>query len=123
MIEPLNDFVVILPEKEVEKKSKGGVWLPEREESKKLTGTVVAVGPGRVLNDGRVVVPDVAPGDVVIFAKYAGTEVEIDERAFIVIPENAILVVTQRVSRETPVAAVALEKPAPADCEPLNMER
>jgi len=87
-IRPLADRVVGIEEEEVKK---GGIIIPDTAKEKPQKGKVVAVGPGRKTEDGKVIPMDVKEGDVVIFSKYAGTEVEIDDKKYLIMREDEIL--------------------------------
>ncbi len=89
-IRPLADRVVVerIEEEEVKK---GGIIIPDTAKEKPQKGKVVAVGPGRKTEDGKVIPMDVKEGDVVIFSKYAGTEVEIDDKKYLIMREDEIL--------------------------------
>lgn len=89
-IKPLGDRVVVLPSPR-EESTKGGIVLPETAKEKPQEGKVVAVGPGRASESGQVVPPDVHAGDTVIYARYAGTEVQLDGEDYIILSEKDIL--------------------------------
>lgn len=89
-IKPLGDRVVVLPTPR-EETTKGGIVLPETAKEKPQEGKVVAVGPGRASESGKVVPPDVHAGDTVIYARYAGTEVQLDGKDYIILSEKDIL--------------------------------
>ena len=89
---PLGDRVII--EQEVaEAKTESGIVLPDTAQEKPQLGTIVAVGPGRVTDDGKTVPMSVKKGDVVIFAKYGGTELKDGGKDFLIIKESDILAV------------------------------
>lgn len=92
MMKPLGDRVVIKV-LEQEEKTKSGIFLPDTAKEKPQEGEVVAVGAGKVADNGTRIAPDVAVGDTVLFAKYAGTEVKIDGEAFLILSERDILAV------------------------------
>ena len=81
-IKPLGERVVIkpLPREEI---SKGGIVIPDTAKEKPQEGEIVAVGPGRLADDGKRVAMEVNVGDKVVYSKYAGTEFKLDEEAFI----------------------------------------
>ena len=83
-LDPLGDRVVIKPSKR-EEVSKGGIVLPDTAKEKPQEGEVVAVGPGRMNDEGQRMAMDVKVGDIVIYAKYAGTELRIDDEELIVV--------------------------------------
>ena len=76
-IKPMNDRVLVL-RVESEKKTAGGIFIPDTAKEKPQEGKVVAVGPGKVGDVGKRTPPDVKAGDRILFSKYAGTEIKID---------------------------------------------
>jgi chaperonin GroES len=95
-LKPLADRVVIKPKK-AEEKTKGGIYLPETATKEKpLLGHVMAVGVGKLAESGKRVAPEVKEGDEVIFSKYAGTEVKIDDEEFLIMREDDILAINQK---------------------------
>ena len=92
-LEPLFDRVVLKPIV-AEEKSKGGIILPGEAKEKPQQAEVVAVGPGGVV-DGKEVTMQVKAGDVVIYSKYSGTDVEIDDEKFVICKQNDILAVVK----------------------------
>jgi chaperonin GroES len=91
-IKPLGERVVVKV-LESEEKTKSGIVLPDTAKEKPQKGTVLAVGPGRVLDNGQKLPLEVKVGDKVLFAKYAGTEVKLDEEEYMVLKENDILAI------------------------------
>jgi chaperonin GroES len=91
-LKPLGDRVIIRP-KPKQDKTPTGIVLPDTVTERPQEGTVVAVGPGRVLDSGKRVELEVKTGDEVLFAKYAGTEVKLDDGEYLVIRENELLAV------------------------------
>src|SRR5512137_495996 len=89
---PLGDRVVVKPEPE-EIKTKSGIVLPDSAKEKPSEGTVVAVGTGRVLDNGQKVSLEVKIGDKVIYSKYGGTEVKIDNEEYIILAERDVLAI------------------------------
>jgi chaperonin GroES len=89
-IEPLGDRVVIRPTPK-EEVSKGGIVLPDTAKEKPQEGKIIAVGPGRVTEDGKRVAMEVKKGDKVIYSKYAGTEFRLDDEELIIMREGDIL--------------------------------
>ena len=90
-LRPLHDKVVVERAK-AEKQTPGGIIIPDQAQEKSLEVTVRAVGPGRVLDDGKILPLSVKPGDVVYLpSKYAGTEVTIEGRKLVVVREEEIL--------------------------------
>lgn len=94
MIRPLNDFIIIEPI-EVDEKSTGGIILMEASKEKPQTGTVLAVGRGRIMEDGQRIEPDVKANDKVIYARYAGTEIVYEGTTALLVREMDILAVIE----------------------------
>lgn len=91
-IKPLGERVV-LKVMESEEKTKSGIVLPDTAKEKPQMGKVLAVGTGRILDNGEKVPLEVKVGDKVLFAKYAGTEVKLDGEEYMVLKENDILAI------------------------------
>jgi chaperonin GroES len=89
-IEPLGDRIVIKPTPK-EEVSKGGIFLPDTAKEKPQEGKIVAVGPGRLTEDGNHIAMEVKKGDKVIYSKYAGTEFKLDEEELVIMREGDIL--------------------------------
>jgi chaperonin GroES len=89
-IQPLADRLVVKPI-EREEVTKSGIVIPDTAKERPQEGKVVAVGPGRLSEDGKRIEMDVAVGDVVIYAKYGGTEIKIDDEELIILRESDIL--------------------------------
>jgi chaperonin GroES len=89
-LRPLDDRVVVQPE-EAEETTAGGIVLPDSAKEKPQRGTVVAVGPGKLLDSGNRGTLSVAVGDVVIYGKYGGSEVEVDGKDVKILRESDIL--------------------------------
>jgi len=89
-IEPLGDRVVIkpIPKEEV---SKGGIVLPDTVKEKPQEGEIIAVGPGKLSEDGKRIAMEVKVGDKVIYSKYAGTEFKLDDEELVFMRESDIL--------------------------------
>lgn len=92
VIKPLGDRVVVKRIEE-EPKTKGGIVLPDTAKEKPQKGKVIAVGSGRVLENGQKVPLEVKEGDIVVFAKYGGTEIEIDGEEYVILSERDLLAV------------------------------
>ena len=92
MIKPLGDRVVI-EVAEVELKTKSGIIMPETSKEKPQKGKVVAVGTGKLLDNGTRAVPEVEVGQDILFNKYAGSEVKVDDKEYLVIRESDILAI------------------------------
>jgi chaperonin GroES len=95
VIRPLGERVVIkpLPGEEV---TKGGIVLPETAKEKPQEGEVVAVGPGRLLDNGTRVSVDLKVGDKILFSKYAGNEIKLDDVEYLIMRETDILGVIEK---------------------------
>ena len=94
-IRPLADRVVIKPQ-EREEKTRGGLFLPDTASKEKpQEGLVVAIGEGRLDDNGKRVAMSVKAGDKVLFAKYAGTEIKLDDVEYLILAEKDILAVVQ----------------------------
>lgn len=93
-VEPLGDKVII-KRLEGEEKTAGGIVLPDSAKSKPQEGRVLSVGTGRQMDDGSRSTPQVKEGDRVIFASYAGTEVEVNDEPVLILTENEILAVIE----------------------------
>ncbi len=91
-IRPLADRVLI-QRLEAESKTSGGIVLPEAAKEKPQQGKVVSVGKGKVLDDGTVKKLQVKKGDVVLFTSYAGTDIKIDGKEYLIMDESSIMAV------------------------------
>jgi chaperonin GroES len=89
-LQPLGDRLVVKPI-EREEVTKGGIVLPDTVKEKPQEGEVLAVGPGRLSEDGKRIAMDVQVGDIVIYAKYGGTEYKIENEEVIILREGDIL--------------------------------
>jgi len=90
MLKPLADRVII-KQSEAEVKTKSGIVLPGSAQDKPNQGEVVAVGPGKRTDEGKLVALDVKVGDVVVYSSYAGTKFKLDTEELIIISESDIL--------------------------------
>ncbi|MFK7960538.1 MAG: co-chaperone GroES [Phycisphaerales bacterium] len=89
-VKPLEDRVLVKPI-EKESKTESGLYLPESAKEKPMQGKVVAVGPGKMLDNGERVKPAVKKGDVVVYGKYSGTEIEIKKASHLIVRESELL--------------------------------
>ena len=89
-IRPLGDRVLVKPIDEPEKK-KGGIIIPDTAKEKPQQGEVIAAGKGRILESGERVALEVKKGDKVLFRKYSGTEINIEEEKYLILGESDIL--------------------------------
>jgi chaperonin GroES len=94
-LKPLGDRLVVEPQ-EKDQKTASGIILPESAKEKPQEGTVLAAGPGRTDEDGKRIMMDVKTGDVVLFARYAGTEIKIDDRKLLILKESDILAIVEK---------------------------
>ncbi len=94
-IRPLQDRVIVRRLEE-EQKTKGGIYIPDTAKEKPMEGEVVAVGKGKVADDGKLVKPEVKAGDRVLFSKYSGTEVKIDGVEHLIMREDDILGIIEK---------------------------
>ncbi|MEJ2629592.1 MAG: co-chaperone GroES [bacterium] len=93
-IKPLADRVVIEPAP-AEDKVKGGIIIPDTAKEKPQKGKVVAVGPGRASDTGEVISMSVKKGDAVLYGKYSGTEVNVDNKEYLIVKESDILAIIE----------------------------
>ncbi len=89
-LQPLADRLVVKPVQK-EEMTKGGIYLPDTAKEKPQEGEVVAVGPGRMTDEGKRIALDVKVGDHVIYSKYGGSEIKIDDVEMIILRESDIL--------------------------------
>jgi chaperonin GroES len=89
-LQPLGDRIVVKAV-EQENQTKSGIFIPDSAKERPQEGSVIAVGPGRVNDDGSRIAMDVAVGDVVIYSKFAGTEFEEDGEEYLIMKETDIL--------------------------------
>ena len=97
-IRPLQDRVIVKRVKE-EEKTKGGIIIPDSAKEKPIEGEVIAVGNGKILEDGSVRKLDVKAGDRILFGKYSGTEVKIEGEEHLILREDDILGVIEKLAR------------------------
>lgn len=97
-VRPLHDRVLV---KRVEEKEviKGGIIIPDTAKEKPMEGEVVAVGPGKIQDDGKRAALDVKAGDRILFGKYAGTEIKIDDQDYVIMREEEILAVLETAAK------------------------
>jgi chaperonin GroES len=92
MIKPLGDRLVV-EVTEAEEKTPSGILLPDTAQEKPQKGKVVAVGPGRMTDNGALVKPEVKKGDIVLFSKYGGTEIKLGRKEYTVLRESDVLAI------------------------------
>ncbi len=94
-IKPLSDHILVEPIKEKEK-TKTGILLPETAEKERPEqGKVIAVGPGKKNEDGKIIPIDVKPGQTVLFTKYGPNEIKVDEKEYLIAKEEDILAIIE----------------------------
>jgi chaperonin GroES len=91
-IKPLADRVVVKPA-QAEERTKGGIIVPDTAKEKPVWGEVMAVGPGRVSDDGKTIPMEIKSGDRVLYGKYSGTEVTIDGEELLIMRESDIFAI------------------------------
>lgn len=89
-IKPLGDRIVVQPTAR-EETTRGGIVLPDTAKEKPQEGKVIAVGKGRVSDEGKLIPPEVKEGDTVIYAKFSGTEVRLEDTDYLILSERDIL--------------------------------
>jgi chaperonin GroES len=94
-LKPLDDRIVI-KQSDAEEKTSGGIILPDAAREKPQIGTVVAAGPGKILDDGTRGTMSVKNKDEVIYAKYIGSDVEIDGEKYVILRESDVLGIVER---------------------------
>jgi chaperonin GroES len=93
-IRPLHDRVIVKRVEE-EEKTKGGIIIPDTAKEKPIEGKVVAVGAGKILENGKKVALEVKKGDKVLFGKYAGTDIKIDGEEHLIMREDDIIAIVE----------------------------
>jgi chaperonin GroES len=93
-VRPLHDKILI-KRVDAAQMTKGGIIIPDTVKEKPQEGKVVAVGTGRILQDGKVISLEVKAGDKVLFGKYGGTEVKLDGEDYIILDENEVLAIIE----------------------------
>jgi chaperonin GroES len=89
-VRPLGDRVLVKP-LEVEEKKKGGIIIPDTAKEKPQEGKVIAVGKGKITEEGKTLPLDVKVGDKILFGKYSGNEIKIDDEDYLIVKEEDIL--------------------------------
>lgn len=91
-MKPLHDRIIVKPA-EKETKTASGIVLPDTAQEKPLKGQVIAVGPGKRLENGKLVEPEVKVSDIVLYGKYSGTEVKMDGEDIVILREDDVLAI------------------------------
>jgi len=94
MLKPIRDHVLVRPS-EAEARTRGGIVLPDAAQKKPMEGEVLAVGSGKLLDSGKRVPVSVKVGDIVVYSKYAGTEVAVKNEKLMMLEEDSILAVRE----------------------------
>ena len=94
-VKPLGDRLIVKAT-EAEEKTAGGILLPDSAREKPQQGEVVAIGPGKLLDNGKTVAMEVKPGDRVYYAKYGGTEVKVGAEDLIILRQDDVLAVVEK---------------------------
>ncbi|MDP2982990.1 MAG: co-chaperone GroES [Candidatus Latescibacter sp.] len=94
-IRPLADRVIIAPKEDLENKTSGGIIIPDTAKEKPQEGEIVAVGPGRIDENGKVIAMNVKTGDKVLYSKYGGTELKYEGKNYLIMSETDILAVLE----------------------------
>jgi chaperonin GroES len=95
MLKPLGDRI-IAKSTEREEVTKGGIVLPDTAKEKPQGGEVIAVGPGRLLDSGKIAPMDVKAGDKIIFSKYGGTEIKVSGEEYIILRQDDVLAIVEK---------------------------
>ncbi|MFA7295030.1 MAG: co-chaperone GroES [Candidatus Paceibacterota bacterium] len=93
-IKPLFDHIIVEPLNE-EKTTKSGIFIPQISDEKPVMGVVVAVGPGKINDEGKIIPMTVKVGDKVLFTKYAPNEIKVEEKEYLAIREDDILAIIE----------------------------
>ena len=94
-IRPLQDRVIVKRLEDEDERTKGGIIIPDTAKEKPQRGKVIAAGKGKVNEDGKVIALDVKKGDIILFGKYAGSEIKIDGEEHLIMREDDILAVVE----------------------------
>jgi|SRR5215470_2209214 chaperonin GroES len=94
-VRPLHDRVLVKRLEDDIEKTKGGLYIPDSAKEKPQTGKVIAVGKGKVADDGKVTALDVKTGDKILFGKYSGSEIKVDGEELLIMREEDILGVVE----------------------------
>ncbi|MDE0352139.1 MAG: co-chaperone GroES [Acidimicrobiia bacterium] len=92
-LKPLGDRVIVSPNEDDEQRTASGLVIPDTAKEKPVTGTVLAVGPGDLNDDGDRIPVDVAPGDTVVYSKYAGTELKYEGEEYLILASRDLLAI------------------------------
>jgi len=93
-IQPLADRIVVKV-LEAEERTKGGIVLPDTAKEKPQEAEVIAIGKGKISDEGKTIPPEVKVGDKILFGKYSGTEIRIDDKEYLILKEEDILAIVK----------------------------
>lgn len=93
-IRPLHDRIIV-KRLESEEKTKGGIIIPDSAKEKPQEGEILAIGNGKILEDGKVLPLDVKVGDKILFSKYSGTDIKIDGEEYLILKEDDVQAVVE----------------------------
>lgn len=93
-IKPIRDRILVLPE-EQETKTAGGILIPDNAKEKPMKGKVVAIGTGKVTEDGSIVPLVIKEGDTVVYSKFSGTEVKVENEPHIILTEDDVIAIVE----------------------------
>jgi chaperonin GroES len=91
-VKPLSDRILVKP-LDAEEKTKGGIIIPDNAKEKPQKGEVIAVGPGKIADNGQKIAMEVKKGDTILYGKYSGTEITIDGVEYLIIRESDVLAI------------------------------
>jgi len=89
-IKPLGDHIIVKRIEEEEEQVKGGIIIPDTAKEKPQQGEIIAVGPGKLLDNGQRVALELKKGDIVVFGKYAGNEIKIGDQEYLIMREDDV---------------------------------
>ena len=95
MLKPLGDRIIAKATSEIEM-TKGGIVLPDTAREKPQEAEIIAVGPGKLLDSGKLAAMDVKAGDIVVFTKYGGTEIKLGDQEYVILRQEDILAVLEK---------------------------
>jgi chaperonin GroES len=98
-LQPLHDRIVVQAAAQ-EERSAGGILLPDTAKEKPVKGTVLAVGPGKTLDNGKIAPVEVRVGDTVLYGKYSGTEVTVSGQEYVILRQDDVLAIVEEASAE-----------------------
>jgi chaperonin GroES len=94
-LKPLADRIIVRPSK-AEEKTKGGIIVPDTAKEKPVWGEVIAAGPGRISDEGKTIPPEIKVGDKVLYGKYSGTEVTVDNEELLIMRESDVFAIMSK---------------------------